>query len=593
MAISMDALLKIKADVQGEGAVQSLATKLGAVQGAAAKAQSGFKGLAGAAGGLVGGLQTLVPLATGAGLVAMGKGAIDAADDMNDLSQKTGVSVERLSQLQQAADKSGTSLDAVGGAMVKLNRGLAEGADSKAGEALKSLGINANDATGKLKSTDQIMLEVADKFAKMPDSAQKSALAMQLFGKSGADLIPLLNGGRDSIESLSVTMTGKFAKGADEFNDKMVDLQTGMTRLGVSIGTALLPFIGKLTDALVVLVNGFNTLPGPLQTLISGAALLVIAWGPVSGVLTTVATIAAALGPALAAVGPIIAGWAGAVAPAISAITAALGGLLAWVTGSFLPGLVAVFAAISPVGWVAIAIAGVVLLVIAFRKQLGEFATWLMQWAVPIRKFWSDLWNGLKQLAYNLYIKPLQDMWNGLTSFLPKALQKVAESVRTLFSGMANAIKAPFRVVLQWIANQINVVGGLVNRLIGAFNRLPGPDIPFVPTLSVPAFATGGVVNKPTLAMVGEAGQEYIIPESKMAAASARYLAGARGAAVLGSQGGINIGSPQINVTTGPVLQQDGQQYVTVADLERAMRQTAEGVIGRLRTPSARIALGI
>lgn len=593
MAISMDALLKIKADVQGEGAVQNLATKLGAVQGAAAKAQSGFKGLAGAAGGLVGGLQTLVPLATGAGLVAMGKGAIDAADDMNDLAQKTGVSVERLSQFQQAADKSGTSLDAVGGAMVKLNKGLAEGADSKAGEALKSLGINANDASGKLKTTDQIMLEVADKFAKMPDSAQKSALAMQLFGKSGADLIPLLNGGRDSIESLSATMTGKFASGADEFNDKLVDLQTGMTKLGVSIGTALLPFIGKLTDALVVLVNGFNTLPGPLQTLISGAALLVIAWGPVTGVLTTVATIAAALGPALAAVGPIIAGWAGAVAPAIAGITAALGGLLAWVTGTFLPGLVAVFAAISPVGWVAIAIAGVVLLVIAFRKQLGEFATWLIQWAVPIRKFWSDLWNGLKQLAYNLYIKPLQDMWNGLTSFLPKALQKVSESVRTLFSGMANAIKAPFQSVLQWIANQINVVGGLVNRLIGAFNRLPGPDIPFVPSLSVPAFATGGVVNQPTLAMVGEAGQEYIIPESKMASASARYLAGARGGAVLGSQGGINIGSPQISVTTGPVLQQDGQQYVTVADLERAMRQTAEGVIGRLRTPSARIALGI
>jgi hypothetical protein len=52
-------------------------------------------------------------------------------------------------------------------------------------------------------------------------------------------------------------------------------------------------------------------------------------------------------------------------------------------------------------------------------------------------------------------------------------------------------------------------------------------------------------------------------------------------------------GTPTINITTGPVMEFDGQRYVTVADMERAMRLTAEGVIGRLRTPSARIALGI
>jgi hypothetical protein len=57
--------------------------------------------------------------------------------------------------------------------------------------------------------------------------------------------------------------------------------------------------------------------------------------------------------------------------------------------------------------------------------------------------------------------------------------------------------------------------------------------------------------------------------------------------------GGSAGGSPQINITTGPVLQQDGQRYVSVEDLERAMRITAESVMGRLRTPSARIALGL
>jgi SLT domain-containing protein len=133
----------------------------------------------------------------------------------------------------------------------------------------------------------------------------------------------------------------------------------------------------------------------------------------------------------------------------------------------------------------------------------------------------------------------------------------------------------------------------LVNRLITAFNKLPGGDIPLVPTLSVPAFATGGVVNRPTMAMVGEGSErEYIVPESKMASASANYLAGARGADVLNGNA-VSGTTPVINITTGPVVEFDGKRYVSMDDLERAMRVTAEGVIGRLRTPSARIALGV
>ena len=106
----------------------------------------------------------------------------------------------------------------------------------------------------------------------------------------------------------------------------------------------------------------------------------------------------------------------------------------------------------------------------------------------------------------------------------------------------------------------------------------------------MPKFARGGFVNRPTLGLVGEAGREYIIPESKMAAASSSFLAGARGSAVLAGNGGK---APVINITTGPVVEFDGQRYVTVTDMERAMRMTAEGVLGRIRTPAARTALGI
>jgi hypothetical protein len=109
------------------------------------------------------------------------------------------------------------------------------------------------------------------------------------------------------------------------------------------------------------------------------------------------------------------------------------------------------------------------------------------------------------------------------------------------------------------------------------------------------AFAKGGVVNRPTLGLIGEGGEsEYIVPESKAAGFATSYLFGKRGEDAIPSEGS-GAGAPPltINVTTGPVMEFDGQRYVTVTDMERAMRLTAEGVIGRLRTPSARIALGI
>ncbi|NCZ97431.1 phage tail tape measure protein, partial [bacterium] len=340
----MDALLRIKAAVTGGEAIQQLGASLGKLNSTANQVGGGLSKLAGSAQGLVGGLGALVPLASGAGLMALAKSSIDAADNMNDLRQKTGASVESLSQFQQAAEKSGTTLDAVGGAMVKLNRNLAEG---KAGKSLQEIGISATDASGKLKSTDQIMLELADKFQSMPDGAEKTALAMDLFGKSGAALIPMLNMGDEAIKKLGVTMTGEFASKADELNDKFVDLQTGVTRLAVGLGTALMPALQVVTDALIGALNIFTQLPGPLQAIVGGFTALVIGLAILAPAITAVVTIITAL--TALPVAATIAGWLSAAIPAVASITSALVGLLTFMTSTFLPGMIAVFT--SPVGW--------------------------------------------------------------------------------------------------------------------------------------------------------------------------------------------------------------------------------------------------
>jgi hypothetical protein len=185
-----------------------------------------------------------------------------------------------------------------------------------------------------------------------------------------------------------------------------------------------------------------------------------------------------------------------------------------------------------------------------------------------------------------------------MVEFLPKALNTAAATIKSVFTGVGTAIKGVLNGILRNVFGAVNGAIGNINRLINVANNLSakvrGPQLPTLPTLNVPQFAKGGYVGQGTLAVVGEAGPEYIIPEGKMAAASANYLNGARGGAVIPAfaNGGFVGGNAQINVTTGPVMQQGGQQYVTVADLESAMRKTADGIYRGLRTPAGRSAVG-
>jgi hypothetical protein len=105
-------------------------------------------------------------------------------------------------------------------------------------------------------------------------------------------------------------------------------------------------------------------------------------------------------------------------------------------------------------------------------------------------------------------------------------------------------------------------------------------------------------VDHATLALVGEGGErEYIIPESKMAAASSRYLGGARGAGVVpaskSSEPTSSGQAPVINITTGPVMEMDGKRYVTIEEYQRGIRQTASQIYATLRTPAGRRAVGV
>ncbi len=567
--MKLDAILKVKADVQGQGEIDGLSRSLGNLNKQAGAVGGGLGRMGQAAKGVGGLMGALLPVGAVAGLTAIAKGSIDAADNLNDMSQRTGVAVESLSRFGQAAQDSGSSIEGVAKGMGQLAKRITD-PSSAASKALSGIGVATRDAQGKVRSLDAVMLEISDRFAKMPDGAEKSALAMQLFGKSGVELIPMLNQGRAALEQYQATISGDMAKSADEFNDSLNAIGRSLSGPFNEAVTALLPAITSIAQGIVGIIKAFTALPQPVQ-----ATLLVI-----GGLLTALVALAPAIS-AIISIGSAIAGLFAA------------GGALAS-AGSIIAGIATAFIVLitGPVGIVALLVAAGVA-IYAFRDQIGAAFNAVVNFIGGAFNTIGDLLKAGAQAYMDYYVKPILGFFTGLYDGAVAIFGKIGSAIGKAFEAVVGTIKNVFRSVLQYLADRVNFAAGLINVLIRAFNRLPAPDIPLIPQLTVPAFAEGGVVNRPTLAMVGEGGErEYVVPESKMAAASSNFLAGARGGAVLAGAA-LGGGSPTINITTGPVMEFDGQRYVTVADMERAMRLTAEGVIGRLRTPSARIALGM
>jgi len=123
-----------------------------------------------------------------------------------------------------------------------------------------------------------------------------------------------------------------------------------------------------------------------------------------------------------------------------------------------------------------------------------------------------------------------------------------------------------------------------------AERRAAAQSLPATTANPVAAFAKGGIITKPTLALMGEGNEpEYVIPESKAASFAVAYLLGNRGTSALSQ----SSESPAINVTTGPVIQQDGQRYVTLSDMEAAMQSVVNTMMGNGRTTGGRRFSGV
>lgn len=214
-----------------------------------------------------------------AGLAAAGiagalvKSSIDAADATNILAGKLGITTESLSKLQYAAKLADVEQSSLESGLKKLSRTLVDAADpaSAAAKAFSAIGLSAAEII-KLPADVQLQ-KIADALGQVENASERSALAQEIFGRSGADLLPLLNEGSaaiaaygDELARLGGVIDSDFAQKAAQFNDNLDRMKTAVQGVGFALAEEAIKPMEDFTNEIVRLAQD----PESIEAIVEG-----------------------------------------------------------------------------------------------------------------------------------------------------------------------------------------------------------------------------------------------------------------------------------------------------------------------------------
>jgi len=555
------------------------------VGGAAQTAGGHFSKIAEIAGGigLASGIQAL-----GSKVLDFGKESINAFQDVGKevklLQRYTGDTAEEMSKLRFAAEESGVSAETLAMALGKLSKAASTTAGEKKFEAI---GVSVKDMNGHMKSSSDIFTEVADKLGGMSNGVEKTNAIMQIFGRSGMELAPLLNQGAAGIAKFKEEAQ-KFGLVLSQDNLDAVkanvmahrEFHAAIEGMQVQLGQFLYPALTAVTKAFSEIVpiiaqglkpafEAIGFVLNPVVTLIQNGTKYIVDLMEnfkIGKVVTN------DLGSAFSGFQPIIANvektldslhkFANAFLFPIfrdiavfmkTQLTAEFRTIANVVMNDLLPALQTIWTAISGALQPVIesvtkalsdhekqfeAVLHVIEFVVGIIETLGRAFITLM--GAIIRDV-APILGGVLGVAFKAVGYIIADVINFVGELINifMVLEKVGKAV-------AGAIGSAFGAVADVVKGALNGVITMMNFVINGLNKIHFELPSWIPGIGgqsfginipkIPMLAEGGIVTKPTLAMIGEAGAEAVIPLSR------------------GGMGGINV---VVNVQGSVVQEQD------------------------------------
>jgi hypothetical protein len=285
------------------------------------EASSAIKEAGKSADGLGGKLKGLAVAAAGAAAAYASMRTIESAvsatqelgESVRKLSMQTGLSAEQSSHMIFALHSVGLSAGDAEKGLGIMAKGLLGIVDAETGsisggkktaDVLQELGIKAFDATGHIRSLDSLIPEVSDHFREMADGSEKTAIAMQLFGRSGKEMIPFLELGSaemkrmaDEADKLGVTLSGENVAQIHQYTLAQREMEQAIEGVKVKIGMALIP---ALTEGALGMVHFIERNHEAIENFTSGIP------GAIEVSIRSVGTLSEGIGAAIEPMGKLI-----------------------------------------------------------------------------------------------------------------------------------------------------------------------------------------------------------------------------------------------------------------------------------------------
>ncbi len=193
--------------------------------------------------------------------------AIAQADEMGKAAQRAGLGVDAFTALAFAAKLADVESGTLQSSIKKLSETMVDAAKG-GGEAVRTfeeLGVAFTDAEGRARPVDQMMVDLAARFESMPDGVDKVSLAVKLFGKSGQEMIPMLNAGKSGLQGmlseareLGVVVGPEFANNAGTFMDGLSRVRSLFDGIFLQLADKLLPALNALLTWFIDWAKEYN-----------------------------------------------------------------------------------------------------------------------------------------------------------------------------------------------------------------------------------------------------------------------------------------------------------------------------------------------
>ena len=177
------------------------------------------------------------------------------ADEIDKLNIRTGLGVQRIQELQFVTDQLGVNFQAVERGVEAFTRriGQIDQGSGRVTQAMRTLGISIRNAEGEMRSMDDLFDDIVRGLQGVDNETQRNALAMEIFGRQAAELVPLLAAGADEVDRL----TGRFNRLGTvmdeaaiqrgvEFNDRMNEMRTRLDGVKREVGFLVIEYGEKL-----------------------------------------------------------------------------------------------------------------------------------------------------------------------------------------------------------------------------------------------------------------------------------------------------------------------------------------------------------